>query len=106
MLFLRAKSPFRGLTPYLSNISCRIARFPNVDRKNMIFGDRIRTPPSLFLPEYLEMRCFGSCAHTLQALLYRLLELAAEQDYMTRKSAAFNSLVKLFSADFEQKVLY
>lgn len=52
------------------------------------------------------MRCFGSCTHTLQALIYRLMELAAEQGYWTRESPAYTCLRRLFSQDSEQKVLF
>ena len=47
----------------------------------MRYGDRIRSPLSMFPSEYVEMRCFGSCRENcIQAILYRLFEAAGEEE--------------------------
>ena len=64
----------------------------------MLYGDRIRTPSGIFPEEYVEMRCFGPAqAHSLSAVLYRLMEITAEQP--ASNAAIYGSLMRLFPED-------
>lgn len=71
--------------------------FPNVDCKNMLYGDRIRKPPGIFPEEYVEMRCFGSYeANCVRAVFFRLVEATVEQQFWVQTdSPALESLRRL-----------